>query len=328
MNDIISPIKRKYDILALAMMGFVILGAIPMGFCDSLEGFFLVYFIIYLSIVVSLLIVVCIAFPFVRKAEIKFFKNKFNIENMEKLVNFNLKNEDFIFNVDGIKIELKNNRIKNLLDDSEYSYDKLKIYASYQCGLTGEIYKIFINFENEERIFSLKLDNVLYSIIKYYKISVDYLENIMSECENNLNTFFKSKKMRKEAYERLLFEDVKETVDAILILFGDKANYSKLVLDIEYHKNFIIKYNFVKQTMYINEKYYYSVEEQYLFDFLSEINNDMYYIVEYKFKRLSTTPYFKFLSKKKTDINKIRKSNNILRIFDIHGLIYNKKQPI
>ena len=326
MNDIIAPIRRKYDILALAMLGFAMLGAIPMGFCKSLEGLFLVYFIVYLSIVVSLLIVVCIAFPFVRKAEIKFFKNKFNIENMEKLVNFNLKNEDFIFYVDGIVIELKNDKIKNLLDDSEFSYDKLKIYASYQCGFAGEIYKIFINFENEEKTFSLKLDNVLYSIIKYYKISVDYLENIMSECENNLNAFFKSKKMRKEAYENQLIEDSKETVDAILKLFGDKASCDKLELKIEYHKNFIIKYNFVKQTMYINEKYYYSVEEQDLFDFLSEIYNDMYYIVEYKFKRLSPTPYFKFLSKKKTDINKIRKTNNILRIFDIHSLIYNKKQ--
>ncbi len=326
MNDIISPIRRKYDILALSMLGFVLLGAIPMGFCESLEGFFLVYFIAYLSIVVSLLIIVCIAFPFVRKAEIKFFKNKFNIENMEKLVNFNFKNEDFIFYVNGIDVELKNNKIKNLLDDSEYSYDKLKIYASYQCGFAGEIYKIFINFENEEQTFSLKLDNVLYSIIKYYKISVDYLENIMSECENNLNTFFKNKKMRKEAYEKQLIEDAQETVDAILKLFGDKASCSKLVLDIKYHKNFIIKYNFAKQTMYINEKYYYCVEEQDLFDFLSEINNDMYYIVEYKIKRLSTTPYFKFLSKKKTDVNKIRKSNNVLRIFDIHSLIYNKKQ--
>ena len=80
------------------------------------------------------------------------------------------------------------------------------------------------------------------------------------------------------------------------------------------------------QTMYINEKYYYSVEAQDLFDFLSEINNDKYYIVEYKIKRLSTTPYFKLLNKKKTDVNKIRNSKNVLRIFDIYSLIYNKKQ--
>lgn len=328
MNDIISPIRRKYDILALAMLGFVLLGAIPMGFCESLEGFFLVYFIVYLSIVVSLLIVVCIAFPFVRKAEIKFFKNKFNIENMEKLVNFNFKNEDFIFYVDGVDVELKNDKIKNLLDDSEYSYDKLKIYASYQCGFAGEIYKIFINFENKEQTFSLKLDNVLYSIIKYYKISVDYLEDVMNECENNLNIFFKSKKLKKEAWERKLKEDLNESLEPILKLFGEKASYSNFEVNIKYHNDFIIKYDFAMQTMFINERYYYSVEEQDLFDFLSEINSDMYYIVEYKFKRLSTTPYFKFLSKKKTDVNKIRKSNNVLRIFDIHSSIYNKKQAI
>lgn len=133
-----------------------------------------------------------------RKSEIKFFKNKFNIENMEKLVNFNFKSEDFIFYVDGIEVELKSDKIKNLIDDKEYLYEKLKIYASYQCGYAGEIYKIFINFENEDQTFSLKLDNVLYSIIKYYNISVDCLENVMNECENNLNNFFKSKKLKKK----------------------------------------------------------------------------------------------------------------------------------
>lgn len=326
MNDIISPIRRKYNILVLVMLGVVLFGAIPMGFCKSLEGFFLVYFIVYLSIIVSLLIFVCVAFPFVRKAEIKFFINKFNIENMGKLVNFNFKNEDFIFYVNGIDIELKSDKIKNLLDNSEYPYDKLKIYASYQCWFAGEIYKIFINFENEEQTFSLKLDNVLYSIIKYYNIPVDYLEDVIKECENNLNSFFKSKKLKKQAWERKLKDDLNETVEPVLKLFGGKASYSDFEVNIKYHNDFIIKYDFAMQTMYINEKYYYDVEEQDLLETLKEINNDIYYIVEYKSKRLSNTPYFKFLNKKKTNVNNIRKSNNILRIFDIHSLIYNKKQ--
>lgn len=67
MNDIISPIRRKYDTLVLIILGFVLFGAILMGFCESLEGFFLVYFIIYLGLVVSSLIFACVAFPFVRK---------------------------------------------------------------------------------------------------------------------------------------------------------------------------------------------------------------------------------------------------------------------
>lgn len=197
MNKIISPIRRKYNILVFIFVGILFFGAIPIVFCESLEGSFLVYFIIYLSIVFSSLISLCVALPFVRKAEIKFFKNKFNIKNMDKLVNFNFKDEDFIFFVNGIVVEIESDKIKNLLDDTEYPYDELKIYASYFCWFTDELYKIFINFENKEQTFSLKLDDVLYSIIKYYNIPVDNLENVMNECENNLNNFFKSNKLKK-----------------------------------------------------------------------------------------------------------------------------------
>lgn len=325
MNNISSPARKWYNTLTFIMLGIALFGAIPMGFCESLEGFFLIYFIIYLSVLIFSLIFLCAAFPFVRKAEIRFFKNKFNIQNMEKSVNFNLRKEDFIFYTNGIEIELKKDKIINLLDKSKYPYNKFKIYASYQCWFAGEIYQIYINFENEEQIFSLKLDSVLYSIIKYYNIPVEHLEDVLNECENNLNNFFNSKKLKEEALERKSEEDLNEILEPVLNLFEDKASYSDYEVIIKYHNDFIIKYDFSINTMYINDKYYYDVEEQDLLETLSEINNDEYFIIEYKSKRLSSTPYFKFLYKNKTDINKIRKSNNIVKIFDINGLIYDKK---
>ena len=50
---------------------------------------------------------------------------------MDKSVNFKFKRKDFIFHVNGIDIELQNDRIKNLKDDEEYLYKDLKIYATY-----------------------------------------------------------------------------------------------------------------------------------------------------------------------------------------------------
>ncbi len=197
MNDVISPVRRKFDVLVLTILGIAFLGAIPMAFCEKLEGFFLIYFIIYLTLVVMSIFVLLILYPFVRKCEIKFFTDKFNVDNMEKLVNFNFNEEDFFFYV-GKDIQLTTNGIKDLLNEKEYLYSDFNIYATYLCGFAGEIYKIFINFENKEESISLKLDNVLYSIIKYYKIDVKSLEDIMNACESNLNTFFKSKKLRKD----------------------------------------------------------------------------------------------------------------------------------
>lgn len=324
-NDILSPVRKKYDIFSLSILGFALIGAIPMGFCEKLEGFFLIYFIIYLTIIIVSIILLCIAFPFVRKSEIKFFKNKFSIENMEKLIDFNFEKDDYFFYVNGIYIELTSDKIKDLSNGNDYPYITFKIYATYQCGFAGEIYKVFINFENENQSFSLQLDSVLYSLIKYYKIQVDYLDNVLDECENNLNIFFNDKKLRKQVKERQIFEEFKETVEPYLKLFGAKAYFSDFVLNVIYHNDLNIEYDFRKEKMYINETYYYNVEEQDLFEFLSQINNDKYYVIEYK-KRLSDTSYFKLSNKNKTDINQIRKIKRVLSVVDINYTVYKKKQ--
>lgn len=138
--------------------------------------------------------------------------------------------------------------------------------------------------------------------------------------------FFRGNNSRKEKIEKQIMEDFHEITEPILNLLGERVILYNFVLEIKYHDDFIIKYDFEKQTMYINEKYYYNVEEQDLFETLSEVNSDRYFIVEYKFKKLRRIPYFRFLSKKNTDANKIRKTKNVLRIFDINGLIYNESQ--
>ena len=202
MHNNISPVKKRYDNFALIIMGVTLLGAFPMVRFENLEGFALVYFIIYLSTIFLSILAMIIAFPFIRRAEIEFFKNKFTSENMEKFANIDLDKEDFIFYCNNTDIEFKNNKIIDLLTGNEYLYDKCKIYAFHQCCFAGEIYKIFVVFEADEQIFSLKLDDRLYSIIRYYNISVENLADEMSQCENNLKAFFKDKKLRREALER------------------------------------------------------------------------------------------------------------------------------
>ncbi len=326
MEDDRLPIRKKYDIINLIALIPVLLGAVPFLFCKKLEGFFLVYFIVYISFDFLFMIYMWIGYYVVRKAEIKAFSKKFSVENMDKSVNFKFKKKDFIFHVNGIDIELQNDRIKNLKDDEEYLYKDLKIYATYQCFFAGEIYKIFINFQSENQTFSLKLNSALYSILKYYKINVEDLDIVLNNCEKNLKTFFKSKKLRKEAVDRQVEKNFNEDIKPILALYGDKATVSNFNIKIRYHDHFIINYNYTESNIYINEKLYCFVEEQDLLEFLTEINNDEYYIVEYENKRLTATPYFKFLSKKKANIDKVKKTDNVSRIFDINGLIYSKKQ--
>ncbi len=317
-NEFFLPIREKYNFFVCLSLIVISLGLIPMAFCRGLEGFFLVYFIVYLVLVAILILLICIFYPVVRNQEIKFFKNKFSIENMEKTRIYKFKKEDCRFHTSSGDIELTRTEVKDLTKKISYPYDSFNIYATYQCNFAGEVYKIFINFESENTIFSLKLDNVLYSLIRLYKINVDNLDKVLTQCEDNLKGFFKSKEQRQQAQERNAIKEFNELVEPILELCGSKAFCSDAVLFVNYHDNFKIKYAFAEQTMYINDKYFYSVEEQDLLDFLTEISDDMYYIIEFKNKRFSSTPYFKLLNKSKTTIDKMKNYKNILRVFDIN----------
>ena len=71
--------------------------------------------------------------------------------------------------------------------------------------------------------------------------------------------------------------------------------------------------------MYINETFYGDVEGEDLLEFLIEINNDEYYFIEYNKANFLRVPLY--LHKNETDINTIKKTANIVRIFDINNLI-------
>ncbi|MBE5746341.1 MAG: hypothetical protein E7359_03535 [Clostridiales bacterium] len=196
MNNNMSPAKRKYDIFILLYLVFSFLATIPLFFCEKLEGFYLIYFILYVSLVVIFLTILCIYFPIVRKLDIKYFKNKYSKKNFDNLIIYNFKEEDYIFYANNIDFKFTKNGLKDLLNNKEYSYNSLNIYATYECGFAGEIYKVFINFEKENLFFSFKLNNILYSLVKHYKIQVNNLEKVLNECENNLKNFYKDNSLR------------------------------------------------------------------------------------------------------------------------------------
>ena len=74
MEDDRLPIRKKYDIINLIALIPVLLGAVPFLFCKKLEGFFLVYFIVYISFDFLFMIYMWIGYYVVRKAEIKAFQ--------------------------------------------------------------------------------------------------------------------------------------------------------------------------------------------------------------------------------------------------------------
>ncbi len=98
-------------------------------------------------------------------------------------------------------------------------------------------------------------------------------------------------------------------------------------ITISYHNDFVIEY--LVQSMYINNEFYYDIEEQDISDFIREINNDKYVFIQYKHKHLQIYNLFdlgkrmKFMlvNKKKFNPAKIKHKKDVEKVFDIHGLI-------
>lgn len=199
-SNLIAPIRKKYDFFVILMLAVAILGAIPMGFCESLKGFFLIYFIIYLSVVVIGFIVICILFSYIRKGEIKFFKNIYSIEHMEKFKTLLTDDGVILFSTKGVELEFSSKGLKNLdyEDTDVIEYQSFQISSTYQCAFAGEIYKVFINLKRGEEFYSIQLTPFLYFIIRSYGIKVENLESVLNDCENNLNQFFKTMKKDKK----------------------------------------------------------------------------------------------------------------------------------
>lgn len=323
MGQLIAPQRIKYDYSILLCIGLTILGAIPMGFCKSLEGFFLIYFVVYISFVVLSIVLLLILFPYVRKKEIEFFSKLYSTDFLDKHIFAEIEKEDnFTLPADKTDIQFFAEKLKILNTGKECSYQDVHMYANYQCNYTGEMYKVFVYFVHEDEVYTFQMGELLYSLIKVYNLKVENLENVLNNCEQNIKNFLKDKQAKKEAYERNKKEDLQKVCEPILKALGEKATFQNYELTVNYHNNFVINYDFSTQKFYINNKYLSFVEEQDLLEFLLEIDQDAYYIVEYQNKTLHG--YFKFVTKRKHDFATIKKSKNTSKIFDINTTLYTK----
>lgn len=190
-----SSFRRKYNFVVILYLLIMFVGAIPLGFTEKLVGFYKIYFIIYLSLMLVWIIVLCVLFPYIRKKEIEFFKFKYSLDYLNT-IKLKLGKEDYIF-YDNVELEFTSEGLKNLTTHEKISYNALKITAYYVCDYAGEMYKVFVDFENETDVFTFKFDERLYIIINKFNIKVENLKSVLSDCELNIKNFLKKRKVKK-----------------------------------------------------------------------------------------------------------------------------------
>lgn len=114
-------------------------------------------------------------------------------------------------------------------------------------------------------------------------------------------------------------------------IFKGKVTIKNCEIILKIHSYFVVKYK--GNDIYLNDKFYFNIEEHDLFDYLCDFadDNDTIYVQykHYHFKFcFGYSGYFKEIKKVKYSLKKLRHKKDIELIFDNRGVIFSKKLNI
>ncbi|MFA7507328.1 MAG: hypothetical protein WCZ11_03730 [Bacilli bacterium] len=118
----------------------------------------------------------------------------------------------------------------------------------------------------------------------------------------------------------LFNELIKDEKTAKYIKFKDDT------LSLKFHKSFELKviYKNGYFNTYINDKFYYDIEEQDIYEYIEEIVNDAYVIVEYNKKNwFHPKRYFELISKERFIMSKVKNAKRkVKRVFTVNNVLF------
>ena len=217
---------RKYYLLSLFIcLGIVLISCFGFAFFDELKGAGLVYFVVLISFTSLTIILFSALFPYIQKKNIEFFVNRFSYKNLnnalpyieetiqleqqhyEKLKESGEWEEEIetlgqdIFTEEGFylgkDVWLVETYLNRKEEERRIPYDNLTFSAIYTCHNADTLYDVEILIsEKETRIAKLSFNPWLYYYLKKYNIHVEQLDNVLSNCEENIREFLKTLKSK------------------------------------------------------------------------------------------------------------------------------------
>lgn len=173
-------------------------------------------------------------------------------------------------------------------------------YLQEAVLIAKEIKNRYISSRNIQNIFKKQFDETM-SL------------KVCHDIENRINSYLDMKDFFKNFCENELIKD--------------KISISNLEITLKVHEKFVVKQK--GRNTYINDKFYYDIEEQDLLDCLCEFveDNDTIYVQyeHYHFEfHFNHSGYFKEIKRSKYSFEKLRHKKDIELIFDNKGIIYSK----
>lgn len=185
----------------------------------------------------------------------------------------------------------------------------------------NEGYEIIKNYEKVNKVFG------------YFPTFHDDIVTGLSINKNNLILTIetKSNSLKEKGFYKVItkfywyYPTLKSLYDDLKDILQDKIEIDNKFITITYHNDFIVKIKLdCWFKVYINDKYFYNIEDQDIYYFIEDIVNDNYVIIEYKNKHgFYNRNFFKFIYKTKFNKDKYS-TKKIKRIFDINTLLNTK----
>lgn len=278
-----------------------------------------------------------------------FFEKEKRIEYFDcAYVIFGKVNEDFEKEINDIKLSICEKERYPLLDtDEEYfliSFGSISMNCAY-------VYNRHFTFNDKVHIIKQAIDEVepmglleihchkdeynqeaviIAKDIKLKKANFVKGKYIQEVFKSQFDEIISMKKCNDIARRINIYLDMKDyfkNFEENEILKG-KVSFNNYEITLKIHDNFIVKQK--SNRTYINDKFYYDIEDQDLLESFCEFvkDNDIIY-VQYEHKHFgfnfNHSGYFKKIKKSKYLLRKLRHKKDIYLIFDNKGIIYSKK---
>lgn len=188
----------------------------------------------------------------------------------------------------------------------------------------------YISAEEIEKLAG-EVDQMLEQKKNYYKV-LDFVYEKLTEVKGDIEKKY-CKKMVNDIFINMGFADeVNEFIENPILKDKIGVDFYDAILTLHVHDGFVVKSNMGAGKTYINDKFFYDIEEQDLLECYCEfVTDDKTLYVQFLKKKIlgliflePYMSYFKTYRKKAGRVEKLKEKKNVEMIFDSKEILYKK----
>lgn len=188
----------------------------------------------------------------------------------------------------------------------------------------------YLSAEEIEKLAG-EVDQMLEQKKNYYKV-LDFVYEKLVEKKNDIKKKYCKKIVYKIFLDKSLADEFNDFIENPILKDKIGVDFDNAVLTLNVHSGFVVKSNIGAGKTYINDKFFYDIEEQDLLECYCEfVTDDKTLYVQFLKKKIlglfflePYMSYFKTYRKKDGRLEKLKKKKDVEMIFDNKEILYKK----